>query len=195
MKKLTGRDLITIGIFSAIYFVLNFVAMITGFVPVLWLLLPGVAGILTGIPFMLMESKVRKPGAILIMGAITALLYFVTGQFTVLLLITFAVACILAEVYRAITKYDNNFIHMTISFIIFCYGMLGSPMAIWVYKDSFLAQIQQNGMSAEYVQSLSGLISTPMFIGLCVSPIIGGIMGAMIAKGLFRKHFRKAGIV
>lgn len=195
MKKLTGRDLITIGIFSAIYFVLNFVAMITGFVPVLWLLLPGVAGILTGIPFMLMESKVRKPGAILIMGAITALLYFVTGQFTVLLLITFAVAGILSEVYRAITKYDNNFIHMTLSFIIFCYGMLGSPMAIWVYKDSFLAQIQQNGMSAEYVQSLSGLISTPMFIGLCVSPIIGGLVGAMIAKGLFRKHFRKAGIV
>ena len=144
---------------------------------------------------MLMESKVRKPGAILIMGAITALLYFVTGQFTVLLLITFAVACILSEVYRAITKYDNNFIHMTISFIIFCYGMLGSPMAIWVYKDSFLAQIQQNGMSAEYVQSLSGLISTPMFIGLCVSPIIGGFVGAMIAKGLFRKHFKKAGIV
>ncbi len=148
MKKLTGRDLITIGIFSAIYFVLNLAAMITGFVPVLWLL----------------------P-------------------------ITFAVACILSEVYRAITKYDNNFIHMTISFIIFCYGMLGSPMAIWVYKDSFLAQIQQNGMSAEYVQSLSGLISTPMFIGLCVSPIIGGLVGAMIAKGLFRKHFRKAGIV
>ena len=195
MKKLTGRDLITIGIFSAIYFVLNLAAMITGFVPVLWLLLPGVAGILTGIPFMLMESKVRKPGAILIMGAITALLYFVTGQFTVLLLITFAVACILSEVYRAITKYDNNFIHMTISFIIFCYGMLGSPMAIWVYKDSFLAQIQQNGMSAEYVQSLSGLISTPMFIGLCVSPILGGLVGAMIAKGLFRKHFKKAGIV
>ena len=194
-RKLTGRDLITIGIFSAIYFILNLEAMITGFVPVLWLLLPSVAGILTGIPFMLMESKVRKPGAVLIMGAITALLYFVTGQFTVLLLITFAAACILSEVYRAFTKYDNNFVHMTISYIIFCYGMLGSPMAIWVYKDSFLAQIQQNGMSAEYVQSLSGLISTPMFIGLCISPIVGGFVGAMIAKGLFRKHFKKAGIV
>ena len=194
-RKLTGRDLITIGIFSAIYFILNLAAMITGFVPVLWLLLPGVAGILTGIPFMLMESKVRKPGAVLIMGAITALLYFVTGQFTVLLLITFAAACILSEVYRAFTKYDNNFVHMTISYIIFCYGMLGSPMAIWVYKDSFLAQIQQNGMSAEYVQSLTGLISTPMFIGPCISPIVGGFVGAMIAKGLFRKHFKKAGIV
>lgn len=194
-RKLSGRDFITIGIFSAIYFVLNLAAMITGFVPVLWLLLPGVAGIVTGIPFMLMVSKVRKPGAILIMGAITALLYFVTGQFTVLLLITFAIACILSEVYRAVTKYDNNFMHMTISFILFCYGMLGSPLAIWVYKESFLTQIQQNGMSAEYVNSLSGLISTPMLMALCISPIIGGIIGAVIAKGLFRKHFKKAGIV
>lgn len=194
-KKLSGRDLITIGIFSAIYFVLNLAAMITGFVPVLWLLLPGVAAIVTGIPFMLLTSKVRKPGAILIMGAITALLYFVTGQFTVLLLITFAAACILSEIYRAVTKYDNSFFHMTIAFIIFCYGMLGSPLAIWVYKDSFLAQIQQNGMSAEYVSSLSGLISTPMLIALCISPIIGGIIGALMAKGLFRKHFKKAGIV
>ena len=182
-KKLKGRDLITIGIFSALYFILNLAAMITGFVPVLWLLLPGVAGILTGIPFMLMESKVQKPGAILIMGFITAILYFVTGQFTVLLLITFAIACILSEVYRAVTKYDNRFIHMAISFILFC------------YKDSFLTQIQQNGMSAEYVQSLSGLISVPMLIALCISPIVGGAIGALIAKGLFRKHFRKAGIV
>ena len=194
-KKLTGRAFITIGIFSAIYFVLNLAAMITGIVPVLWLLLPGVAGIVTGIPFMLMEAKVRKPGAVLIMGAITALLYYVTGQFTVLLLITFAVACVLSEVYRAITKYDSNFVHMTISFILFCYGMLGSPLAIWVYRDSFLAQIQQNGMTAEYVKTLSGLISTPMLIVLCISPIIGGLIGALIAKGLFRKHFKKAGVV
>lgn len=194
-KRLKGRDLITIGIFSAVYFILNLVAMMTGFIPVLWLLLPGIAGILTCIPFMLMVSKVQKPGSILIMGFITAILYFITGQFTVLLLITFAVACILSEVYRAITKYDNSFIHMAISFIIFCYGMLGSPLAIWVYKDSFIDQIQQNGMSAEYIQTLSGLISVPKLIALCVSPIIGGFIGAMISKGLFRKHFRKAGIV
>ena len=172
-RKLSGKDLITIGIFSAIYFMLNLAAMFTGFVPVLWLLLPGVTGIVTGIPFLLMTSKVRKPGAVLIMGTITALLYFVTGQFTVLLLITFAIACILSELYRSVTKYDNSFTHMMISFVFFCYGMLGSPLAIWVYKDSFLAQIQQNGMSAEYVRSLSGLISTPMLIILCISPVIG----------------------
>ena len=72
-RKLSGKDLITIGIFSAIYFMLNLAAMFTGFVPVLWLLLPGVTGIVTGIPFLLMTAKVRKPGAVLIMGTITAL--------------------------------------------------------------------------------------------------------------------------
>lgn len=48
-RKLSGKDLITIGIFSAIYFMLNLAAMFTGFVPVLWLLLPGVTGIVTGV--------------------------------------------------------------------------------------------------------------------------------------------------
>lgn len=62
-------------------------------------------------------------------------------------------------------------------------------------QGQLLTQIQLNGMSAEYVESLSGLISTPMLIALCVSPIVGGAIGALIAKGLFSKHFRKAGIV
>ena len=72
-RKLSGKDLITIGIFSAIYFMLNLAAMFTGFVPVLWLLLPGVTGIVTGIPFLLMTAKVRKPGAVFITVSYTHL--------------------------------------------------------------------------------------------------------------------------
>ena len=37
--------------------------------------------------------------------------------------------------------------------------------------------------------------SNAMLIVLIVAPIIGGIIGAFIAKGLFQKHFVKAGIV
>ena len=41
-KKLRGKDLITIGIFSAIYFVINFAFMLLGGIhPVLWMLMPG----------------------------------------------------------------------------------------------------------------------------------------------------------
>lgn len=63
-KKLKGKDLITIGIFSAIYFVINFAFMLLGGIhPVLWMLMPGFIAVFAGIPFMLMVAKVQKLGA------------------------------------------------------------------------------------------------------------------------------------
>lgn len=193
-RKLTGKDVIAIGIYSAIYFVMNFAAMITGFIPLFWILLAGTAAILTSIPFLLMAVKVPKPGAVLIMGFITAFLYFITGQFTVLILITMLIACVLSETYRYITKYALKFRNLVIAFILFSYGMVGSPLALFVYRESFLAQISET-MSRKYVVAISSYITTPMLILLLVSPIVGGLLGALIAKGIFKKHFEKAGIV
>ena len=193
-QKLTGKDVIAIGIYSAIYFVLNFVAMMTGFIPLLWIVLPGTVAILTGIPFLLMAVKVPKPGAVLIMGLITAFLYFVTGQFTVIILLTMLIACAVSEVYRYITKYNLKFSNLMVAFILFSYGMAGSPLALFVYRESFLAQIGET-MSQEYVAAISSYITTPMLILLLVSPIAGGFFGALIAGGIFKKHFKKAGIV
>ena len=193
-RKLTGKDVIAIGIYSAIYFVMNFAAMMTGLIPLLWILLPGTVAILTGIPFLLMVVKVPKPGAVLIMGLITAFLYFVTGQFTVLILITMLIACVVSEAYRYITKYNLKFSNLVVAFILFGYGMAGSPLALFVYRESFLAQISET-MSQEYVVAISSYITTPMLILLLVSPIAGGFFGALIAGGIFKKHFKKAGIV
>ena len=193
-RKLTGKDVIAIGIYSAIYFVMNFAAMITGFIPLFWILLAGTAAILTSIPFLLMAVKVPTPGAVLIMGLITAFLYFITGQFTVLILITMLIACVLSETYRYITKYALKFRNLVVAFILFSYGMVGSPLALFVYRESFLAQISET-MSRKYVVAISSYITTPMLILLLVSPIVGGLLGALIAKGIFKKHFEKAGIV
>lgn len=193
-RKLTGKDVIAIGIYSAIYFVMNFAAMITGFIPLFWILLAGTAAILTSIPFLLMTVKVPKPGAVLIMGFITAFLYFITGQFTVLILITMLIACVLSETYRYITKYALKFRNLVVAFILFSYGMVGSPLALFVYRESFLAQISET-MSRKYVVAISSYITTPMLILLLVSPIVGGLLGALIAKRMFKKHFEKAGIV
>ena len=125
-KKLKGKDLITIGIFSAIYFV-------GGIHPVLWMLMPGFIAVFAGIPFMLMVAKVQKLGAVFLMGLITALIYFVTGQFTLVILISMASTCILAEVVRVVTKY-NSFKGNSIAYVIFSLGMVGSPLPIWLFK-------------------------------------------------------------
>lgn len=91
-NRLNGKDLITIGIFSAIYFVINFIFMLMGGIhPMMWILMPGFIALFTGVPFMLLCSKVQKQGAVLLMRVITGLIYFVTGMFTAVILITFAV--------------------------------------------------------------------------------------------------------
>ncbi len=194
-KGLKGKDLITIGIFSAIYFVINFAFMLLGGIhPVLWMLMPGFIAVFAGIPFMLMAAKVQKPGAVFLMGLITALIYFVTGQFTLVILISMASACVLAEVIRSMAKYDS-FKGNSTAYVIFSLGMTGSPLPIWLFKADFLAQITEQGMPADYVSAVEALSSNAMLVVLFVAPIIGGMIGAFIAKGLFKKHFVKAGIV
>ena len=194
-KKLKGKDLITIGIFSAIYFVINFIFMVMGGIhPVLRMLMPGCIAVFAGIPFMLMVAKVQKPGAVFLMGVITALIYFATGQFTLVILVAMASPCILSEIVRGITKY-NSFKGNSIAYVIYSLGMVGSPLPIWLFKKDFLAQIAEQGMPLDYVSAVEALSSNAMLIVLIVAPIIGGIIGAFIAKGLFQKHFVKAGIV
>lgn len=194
-KKLKGKDLITIGIFSAVYFVINFIFMVMGGLhPLLWILMPGLIALFTGVPYLLMGAKVQKPGAVLLMGLITGLIYFATGQFTVVILITFVVSCALAELTRYLTKY-HSFFGNCLSFVFFSMGMLGSPLPIWLFRDSFLAQIFEQGMSAEYVASLEAVSSGGMFVVFLIAPVAGAVIGSLIAKRLFKKHFMKAGIV
>ena len=194
-NTLKGKDLIAIGIFSAIYFVINFIFMLLGGLhPMMWILMPGLIALFTGIPFMLMCAKVQKFGAVLLMGIITGLLYFVTGQFTVLILITFVIACGLSELVRGLSKY-NGFGSNTLAFALFSLGMTGSPLPIWIMRSSFLSQISAQGMPADYVATLEAISSPAMLIVLFVAPVVGAMIGALIAKRMFRKHFEKAGIV
>lgn len=82
-RGMGGKDVITVGIFSAIYFVINFAFMLLGGLhPLLWILMPGFIALFTGIPYLMMCAKVQKVGSVLLMGLITGLIYYVTGQFT-----------------------------------------------------------------------------------------------------------------
>ncbi|MGO5067048.1 MULTISPECIES: MptD family putative ECF transporter S component [unclassified Clostridium] len=192
--RLNGKDLITIGIFSSIYFVINIIFMMLGIIPVMWILMPGFIALFSGIPFMLLCTKVQKPGAVLIMGFITGFIYFITGQFTAIILITFTIGCVLGEVLRGITKY-NSFKGNAVAFALFSLGMTGSPLPIWIFRDSFFVQITKQGMSLDYINSLQKLASNEMLIVLFVAPIIGAVISSIVTSKIFKKHFVKAGIV
>lgn len=57
-----GKDLINIGIFSAIYFVILFAVAMLGMIPIFLPLLAVIVPILGDIPFMLFLTRVKKFG-------------------------------------------------------------------------------------------------------------------------------------
>ncbi len=63
-NKLQAQDLINVGIFTAIYFVLFFAGMMLGYIPIFIPLLGLVCPIICGIPFMLYLTKVKKFGMV-----------------------------------------------------------------------------------------------------------------------------------
>ncbi len=106
-EKLSGKDLIHIGVFAAIYFVLSFVGMFLAIIPICWILMPGIVAVLGAIPYMYLCGAVQKPGAIFLMGGVTGMIYYLTGQLTVMILLTFGIGCLAAELVRGITHYTG----------------------------------------------------------------------------------------
>ena len=50
-------------------------------------------------------------------------------------------------------------------------------------------------MPEAYVSTLAALTSPGTIVVLVGAPIVGAILGILLAKGMFRKHFEKAGIL
>ena len=79
-KKLNGKDLINIGIFTAIYFVVIMALAMLGFIPIFMPTYSVLMPLLGGIPFMLFLTKVRKFGMVWIMTIIMGILMWLTGM-------------------------------------------------------------------------------------------------------------------
>ena len=82
-----------------------------------------------------------------------------------------------------------------VSFVLFSVGMVGSPLPIWLMRDEFLQRITEQGMPADYVNTLAALSSNVMLVVLFLAPVVGAVIGGLIARAMFRKHFEKAGLV
>lgn len=189
--KLKVKDLVTIGVFAVIYFVLMFSVGMIGVVPILFLVYPTILGLVTGTPIMLFMAKVRKPWALFILGMISPLVMFAMGHTYVLPTISLIVM-ILAELIRRKGGY-KSFKYEMISFAVFNTWICGSLMQMLLAKKKYIELSMM--MGKDYVQTLEKLITYPNMALVYIGAILGGIGGAYIGRKILKKHFIKAGIV
>ena len=103
-SKLNAKDLINVGIYTAIYLVVFFAIGMLGAIPILYPLEYILVPIVTGIPFMLFLTKVEKFGMVSIMGVILAVFWYLMG-YTYIPTITYILAGLLSDLVLSFGKY------------------------------------------------------------------------------------------
>ena len=195
-NKLTIPDLISIGVFTALYFVLIAIAtfasaaLVPGFSNVL---LPGVAALISGCVYMLMVAKVPHFGAITVMGTVIGLFLFVSGHFAVSFVIG-VVCSVAADLIAKMGAYKSR-TGILVSYTVFSFGLTGPVLPLWLMRDAYVAILQAKGKDAAYIDGVFAHI-TSMTLWVCIgATFVLAVLGGLFGQKMMKKHFKKAGII
>lgn len=190
-KKLSVRDLINIGLFTAIYFIVFFAVGMIGVVPILFVFVPVIAPIILGVPFLLFLTRVNKFGMITIKGLLLGSFMFMTGH-TWIPLATGIIFAFLADIVLKRGQY-RKVKYIKLGYSIFSMWYIGALLPIYIMRDSFFKYLEK-GMGIEYVNEVSKLFPMWTMYLYIVVIFISGYIGSILGKKMLKKHFKKAGI-
>lgn len=191
-SKIDVKDLINIGLFTAVYFIFIAPPGILGIIPIFMLLLPAMIGLVGGIPVMLLITKTQKFGALTICGVVVSLLLAIMGHPWMVLILSVPVI-VIADMVMAMGQYKSWKLN-SIGYIIFSFWPIGNLLPFYFMRNSYLAFIQDK-YGTDYEATVEGLFSIGMIPIILITTIIGAWIGAYIAKGILKKHFKRAGII
>ena len=194
-KKLTIPDLISVGVFTAIYFVLVTIATFScALLPGVGnILLPAVAALISGSVYMLLAAKLQKFGGISIMGLVMGLFFFVSGHF-VLSFAANIVCGVLADWVASRSQYRSKKVLLA-SYVIFSYGLTGPILPLWFMKDAYIANLTARGKDATYIDTLVCAHQQRRFRCGYGGDFGCAVLGGLFGQRMMKKHFEKAGIV
>lgn len=139
--KLEVSDLITIGVFAALYFVMVCIATLVstlftgGFGSIF---LPAITALISGCVYMLLAARLGKFGGITVMGVIIGLFLFISGHF-VLSFIASIVFPVAADLIARAGKYKSKAL-LLVSYVVFSYGLTGPILPLWFMKDAYVGE-------------------------------------------------------
>jgi energy-coupling factor transport system substrate-specific component len=191
-NKLQAKDLINVGIFTAIYIVVMFAVMMLGYIPVFIPLLSVLVPLIEGIPFMLFLTRVKKFGMVLIMGILVGVFFFVGGMgiYPIPVGIVFA---LIAELVLKSGGYESAK-KVILAYGLFSVCIFGNYLPIYISRNAYYEKLTTGGFGAEYAETLMGYMpdwSAPV-LALCCFGF--GILGGLLGRRILKKHFERAGI-
>lgn len=190
-NKLKARDFATLGIFSALYFVLTMLAgalMTNPMFLIPWA--PAVIALVGGPIYFMMASKVHKTGAIIVPALVVGVVWALMGGLVVC--VALVVAGAIGEIIVSKTGY-RSFAAMLVAYLLFCIGYhIGSVSVAWIVSDYFTSFASY---PAEVAALMEGVINSPNGYASLAGVAACAVAGSFFGRAVLKKHFVAAGIV
>lgn len=191
-RGLTSRDLVTTGVFIALYFVFMMVgSLLFAPNPVLTFLMPAGAALLTGPIYLLLIAKVPKHGPIIILGVVEGLIMFVTGMYwlwAVFLIVLGVAGDLIAGAGRFRSKTLN-----LVSFLAFSLNPMGSYMMLWLDPSGYASYLTGKGTEQAYMDTMLATGTDWMLPAMIALTLVCALVSALVGRKLLKKQFEKAG--
>ena len=168
-KGLTARDLVTCGVFIALYFVFMMVgSMLFAPNPVLTFLMPAGAALLTGPIYLLLVAKVPKHGPIIILGVV-------------------------ADLIAGAGRFRNKNLNL-VSFLVFSLNPMGSYLMLWIDPSGYTSYLAGKGTEQAYLDTMVSTGAGWVLPGMIALTLVCALVSALVGRRLLKKQFEKAGV-
>lgn len=192
-KGLTAKDLVTIGIFSALFLVF---ALVGGIFfapnPVLTFYMPVGSALLCGPVYLLMMAKVKKRGAAAILGTILCVVWFVTGMHWTMA-VGYLVMGIAADFVAGAGKYQSKRIN-SLSYILLSLGGTASYLVFFANPDGWAKTMLGNGTEQAYIDTMRSAGTIWILVIMLAGTVLAAAVSAFVGNRMLKKQFEKAGI-
>ena len=192
-KSLTIKDLVTTGIFSAIFLV---VTMIGGIFfapnPVLTFYMPMGAALLCGPVYLLMIAKVQKRWSVTILGIIMGIIWFVTGMHWAFSLGYIGMG-IIADLVAGAGDYRNKAVNL-LSYMLMSLGGVYTYVVFFIDPQGWASTMLENGTEQSYIDTMSASAPSWLLAVIIIGTLAIAAFSGWIGGKLLKKQFEKAGI-
>ena len=192
-KSLTIKDLVTTGIFSAIFLVFT---MIGGIFfapnPVLTFYMPMGAALLCGPVYLLMIAKVQKRWSVTILGIIMGIIWFVTGMHWAFSLGYIGMG-IIADLVAGAGDYRNKAVNL-LSYMLMSLGGVYTYVVFFIDPQGWASTMPENGTEQSYIDTMSASAPSWLLAVIIIGTLAIAAFSGWIGGKLLKKQFEKAGI-
>ena len=191
-KNTNGKDLITTGIYTALYIVALFAASVANVTPLTFMFYPAVTSLLGGTFFLMLAIKVKNSFSIIVWGIIVGLLFLVLGMGMALPF--FVVGAVVGQLI--IAKSGHKSLGMvTLAYIITSVCSVGGYAQLFFTTDSYLKEASARGLTDDFVNGLSKYATGTFLAVIILVTAAAALCGIMAGRLIMKKHLVKAGVI